>query len=375
MSKKVEIPNLHHIRERERGWFVQLRHDGKITSRQFGVKRYNGKENALIAAIKFRDNFIKEHNIDLNKRFKKPDIQGVSLTTNNGRKGERDDVWQAFGTIDGKSVTRRFPVKKHGFDEAHRLAIEAKKEIDLQAKTGQLPNFAPPEDVNIKVWRYMNFTKFVYTLEKKALFFSHVDDLGDPYEGELSFANKKLRSFIYSRSKQKPDLNDLNLELQETRKRIFVNCWHMNKSESDAMWKIYAKSNEAICIQSTYTKLRKSLPEIVKTGKIKYIDYDRSWIPESDPYYPYLHKRDSFSHEKEIRGLIDSLDIASSDAERFQTTSKGIWVEVPLSGLVDVVYVAPNSPSWFKDLVEAVMQRYALRKKVIRSPLLYKPRP
>ena len=38
-----------------------------------------------------------------------------------------------------------------------------------------------------------------------------------------------------------------------------INCWHMNDFESEAMWKLYLKSNEGIAIQSTYQRLIDSL--------------------------------------------------------------------------------------------------------------------
>ena len=46
------------------------------------------------------------------------------------------------------------------------------------------PQFKQPDDREIKIWRYMDFTKLVFTLEESGLFFSRVDRLGDPFEME-----------------------------------------------------------------------------------------------------------------------------------------------------------------------------------------------
>ncbi len=35
-------------------------------------------------------------------------------------------------------------------------------------------------DPDAKLWRYMDFTKFVATLSNKALYFCRLDHLGDP---------------------------------------------------------------------------------------------------------------------------------------------------------------------------------------------------
>lgn len=55
------------------------------------------------------------------------------------------------------------------------------------------PVFEKPENENAKIWRYIDFTKFVSLLDKSALFFTRADRLGDPFEGSYSRANIKLR--------------------------------------------------------------------------------------------------------------------------------------------------------------------------------------
>lgn len=55
------------------------------------------------------------------------------------------------------------------------------------------PTFQAPEDEDVKVWRYMDFTKFVSLLDKRSLYFCRVDKLGDPFEGSLTEMNVKAR--------------------------------------------------------------------------------------------------------------------------------------------------------------------------------------
>src|SRR5919112_3013990 len=59
------------------------------------------------------------------------------------------------------------------------------------------PVFAPPPDPNVKIWRYMDFTKYVSMLDSGGLYFSRSDLLGDPFEGSSSQANIALRSDVY----------------------------------------------------------------------------------------------------------------------------------------------------------------------------------
>jgi hypothetical protein len=40
-----------------------------------------------------------------------------------------------------------------------------------------------PEDRDTPIWRYMDFTKFVYMLDRQSLFFCRPDCLEDSFEG------------------------------------------------------------------------------------------------------------------------------------------------------------------------------------------------
>ena len=58
------------------------------------------------------------------------------------------------------------------------------------------PSFDSPPD-NAVLWRYIDFTKFVSLLDRKALFFVRADKLGDPFEGTLPDANVKALTEFY----------------------------------------------------------------------------------------------------------------------------------------------------------------------------------
>lgn len=36
---------------------------------------------------------------------------------------------------------------------------------------------------------------------------------------------------------------------------------------------------------------------------VEYIDLERNWLPGGNAFYPYVHKRLSFSHEQEVRAV------------------------------------------------------------------------
>lgn len=71
----------------------------------------------------------------------------------------------------------------------------------------------------------------------------------------------------------------------------------MNESESAAMWRLYARTEEAICIQSTYKRLRESLNEApVKErgqlflGTVEYIDYEGECLPDDNQLHSSFTK-------------------------------------------------------------------------------------
>lgn len=232
----------------------------------------------------------------------------------------------------------------------------------------------------------MDFTKLVDILERESIFFTRSDKFEDPFEGALTKRTveerreRRINSFS----------EDVGMDLREKiiegesllnkkmREWTIINCWHMNEYESDAMWKLYLKSNEGIAIQSTFQRLCKSFSlekRDVYIGSVAYIDYVDDTIPTHNSFYPFTHKRRSFEHERELRAVITEFPIKDDGldytAEPFEF---GDYVQLDLSTLIENIYVAPNAPKWVAELLRNVLKRYGLEDKpVIQSALLDKP--
>lgn len=231
------------------------------------------------------------------------------------------------------------------------------------------PVFNEPSDRNVKIWRYMDFTKYVALLDSGSLYFPRSDLLGDPFEGSTSRANLAMRARVdgdvTSRVLEKIE-KYISEQLRWSRQWTFINSWHMNEYESAAMWRLYAKSNEAISIQSTYDCLHNCLPSNVYVGEVEYIDYEAEWMPEDNTFWPFIHKRKSYEHERELRAVFQ--DGSPEFGQRNMET--GRLIEVSIEDLVETVYVAPTAPSWFRNLVEAVTAKYGFANvPIIRSSL------
>jgi hypothetical protein len=230
-----------------------------------------------------------------------------------------------------------------------------------------------PDDPNIKIWRYMDFTKFVSLLDKSALFFCRADKLGDRLEMNVPSENYQAEKEVYDRTIGAQNLDwpyEKFASIMKTlRYATLINSWHMNEYESAAMWSSYLKTNEGIAIQSTYSRLEKSLTENedqVMIGKVGYIDYKKDKLENGGIVNLATHKFMSYEHEREVRALI----IGQTKGEDFEPLYQvGKYVDINLKELIDKIYVAPNAPSWFFELVKSISALYNLEVSILQSEL------
>lgn len=222
----------------------------------------------------------------------------------------------------------------------------------------------------------MDFAKYVSLISSGSLFFSRADRLTDPFEGSFSQANLELRPTVYSAipaDQQESLFSQMSTFSKWARQWTYVNCWHLNEHESAAMWDLYAKTNEAVAVETTYDRLLQILPEKVFLGCVNYIDYSKDWLPEGNSLYPFVHKRKSFEHEREIRAIIH--DLPSGDLFNYDMINEiqGQQVPIALNDIVVAVHVSPTAPEWFTDLVGQVTEKYELNVVVMRSDLYSSP--
>jgi Protein of unknown function (DUF2971) len=228
-----------------------------------------------------------------------------------------------------------------------------------------------PKD-SAKIWRYMDFAKFISLLDKKALFFSRADKLGDPFEGSFPEANVKKRQKLGN------EFETLGAYYRIYIKLTVINCWHLNEYESDAMWKLYTQNGEGIAIQSTVGRLTSSLNKYkfdpVDIFRVEYRDYKKVEIPEGT-LSPYFHKRKSFEHEKELRAVIQRLFYKPNGEIDFEKTpfKNGIYVPVNLSNLIENLYLSPTCPIWQKEILDSLVNKYGPNISFKQSQLIEKP--
>lgn len=230
-------------------------------------------------------------------------------------------------------------------------------------------SFHFPATPSAKIWRYMDFTKFVSLLETRCLYFARIDRLGDLHEFTMPLS---------ARTRWAPIMDKLRPLHQSHGQVMYVNCWHRNEYESAAMWRLYLKSNEGIAVQSTAKRFADSFraySDDVHIGRVKYIDYEKADIGGYNLFEYALLKRISYKHENEIRAITNPcVTIPGRRVVDRNPGPEGMSIPVVLEELVKSVYVAPTAEEWLVTLVRQVVDRYGLTVPVIQSDLAKPPR-
>ncbi|WP_452218923.1 hypothetical protein [Lacinutrix undariae] len=260
------------------------------------------------------------------------------------------------------------------------------KETIIRHSYSKRPYTVPDKDIII--WRFMDFTKFISLISSNTLFFTRADKFEDPFEGAKGLKKNKKKwdkhylDFIEQAHKNPPEgidfkLTDKQIKIESKRvldemesggiediKKTFINCWHENEFESEAMWKLYTNNmSEGIAIQTTYSKLYKSLNKnpSIDIGRVNYIDFNTSFAGINDSFW---YKRKSFEHEKEIRAIYFDFK---------EEYDFGKPVKVNINTLIQKIYVSPTAENWFIEVVKETMKKYNLKKKIHQSNMKAEP--
>lgn len=241
--------------------------------------------------------------------------------------------------------------------------------------------FKKPKDENVKIWRYMDFAKYLSILDKQALYFARVDCLEDKFEGKYpkNFFDPDFMTTLSPENRQIAENNENKLlkynEFQ--RKCAVINCWTVKDYELSTMWEKYGKGKYGIAIQSTFKRLCDSFASYteydVYVGTVEYIDREIATIKWGNTLQPFVHKNIHYEDEKELRVLLSKNVL--QELEKGNNSSKGIdIIEFPINGtiakvdiqtLIQKVVISPKAENWFKDLVQSVTKKYGLEVTTI----------
>jgi len=242
------------------------------------------------------------------------------------------------------------------------------------------PKLTRPKDDAI-IWHYMDLSKFIDMLDN-GFHFRKAGALEDPYE--LSWLTVPL-------AKKPTDLNKaVRKAFDEMREDVYIFSWHINVGESAAFWKLYMKSEYGIAIQSTYSKLVKTLltssaDTNFDIGEVGYkpnkviqrierkLDGGKFRVDLIDLIYT---KRPCFEHERELRVHIESRNNPEND----------FYFPISIEAFnffVEKIIVSPypirrntklnNKKDWVTQMIERISKKYGLSRPVEKSTLYTLP--
>lgn len=232
-----------------------------------------------------------------------------------------------------------------------------------------------PETV---IWRYMDLPKFIPMLKRRALYLPVVATLNDDFEAAP----------LTLPGPDKWDEHDRWYQWSYVRATTFVSCWYESNDESAAMWKLYG---DCVAIRTTIGALSKAISQFagegtpsrmeerVFGGRVQYVNPDKESPVEHvwNSVSRVLLKRNWYSHEREFRLVCDRPanftkggNLLGMSKVACTPKAVGMWALCDLKVMIDGIVVAPNSPPYLAEAVEAVSEAFDLdRSLVTRSSL------
>lgn len=227
----------------------------------------------------------------------------------------------------------------------------------------------------MKLWRYIQYSKFVSMLKDNALHFSRADKFVDAFEGSYPHRNMSKLAIV---------ANPV-FTYGSYKKYAALSCWHSNPDESEAMWDLYLKNTDGVAIVTDKKTLEMCLEDSdVNIVQIHYLDFARDEIDDFCWFKAFEYKRKCFKHEREVRAAIYRLPPTQRIVNGFPEPGPpdgagcipeyGVKIEIDLSKLIKKIVISPRSGAWFECVVRDTLDKYSLGKiKVLRSELANDP--
>jgi hypothetical protein len=232
----------------------------------------------------------------------------------------------------------------------------------------------PPRPAD-SVWRYMDLPRFMSLLQNQALPFAAARAMEDKWEGSSTVPRPAYVDPTFDMT--------VTPSMQErlAKASTYISSWYRAKGESVAMWQLYGRSAGGVCIKSSWGSLTSSLggPIDVDGGYVQYVrSYSRGRIPALNEHDLFMHKRDVFSHEKEVRLLAHqpgSFDPITYDGgyslgfgDMFPADLPMVLaIPVDVARLVKSAYLAPSTPVWVEETIRRFVQDSGMGINLQRS--------
>lgn len=225
-----------------------------------------------------------------------------------------------------------------------------------------------PENIDAPLWRYMSIEKLESLLNERALYFRRSDLFEDPLEGTHSLATIKNRPSFFAEAKESWINKTIPMFNANTRKCVFVNCWHNSATESVYMWDMYTKDNKGIAIKSSLNRIRNAILDEEREfliNPVRYINYEEDHTSDANLFYAFFCKDESYINEKEVRFAFDQ-NFEHVGREDFDSLllEEGIFIPVDINLLIEKVIVSPHTKLREIKVIKKLLKSYKLSRRM-----------
>ena len=225
-------------------------------------------------------------------------------------------------------------------------------------------------DESVRLWRYIDLARLISLVEKNVVWLARADTFKDSHEGRFpdemrTWMEKAYESFPADDPSPVKDADDFQDYLL---KNTFISCWHKNADENIVMWEIYGRDTNAVAVQTTVGRMKSGINASGLSGHsllLRPVMYERAESVQGVLRYEecFFRKRPHFAFEEEVRISLDTY----SPIRPTKDTPYGYDLPLNPNGIIETIYVHPDSSAWLVDVVRSIAKRYQVNADVERG--------
>lgn len=254
-----------------------------------------------------------------------------------------------------------------------------------------------------RLWRYYDVIKFL-SLVNGELYFARADKFKDKYEGAIPRQNYLHFAKAYDgMAGQKVYNGNIHIEngagkaetgadkgtgivteigadikkefleeLSKRKKMVAISCWHLDESESAAMWEVYSRAGQGIAVCTTHKKLQNIIKPAgyeMEMLKVDYLDFENDYHQGyvDNQLLPFKIKRKEFQYEHEFRILLYKHKLGVLPEE-------GVKIPVDTQDIIEDIIASPEMQQYEVFEIQRLLDRINRERGTcfnIRSSRLY----
>ncbi|MDO6825608.1 hypothetical protein [Marinobacter sp. 1_MG-2023] len=265
------------------------------------------------------------------------------------------------------------------------------------------------------IQRYMDLPKFVGLVQTRSLYFAKMSAFEDALEGGLTVddffktsnapahidlaindiwpraaetaderasrlkSSKLAQSEVSARQFPTPfgsyPRDDAERLFPACREWIYVSCWHQSEYECAAMWPLYGRDKNSVCIFSTDEQLKEAIApdasyDSLEIERVKYVCHINDSF-SGNSLDPFIAKSKPYAFEREMRVVAWNSDLDLSTLPKNENS--GLLLGVDLGQLIQKLVVSPHADPWFKNIVKKLCEDARVSVEVEDSAIRMEP--